>query len=158
MNKNLISKIALGLLVISLPMLTTGCKKDKLEDSLESDLLLEEENDLIEDLFDSTFESEEIDDSETEDFTAVEEDYTEEDSSINNTQTNETSASAKTVTGEFYGFADTSSVEVKINGEYRVLKVAGSVIDILEEKSIGESITFSYVDNGSYGGQMTSVK
>jgi hypothetical protein len=168
MNKTLISKIALGLLIISLPTFATGCgKKD--DDSANMLDSIIEDYDATDDLFDDTFGEDEIissstntDDSEEDEVSVISsstKDESEKEESEKETSSSEVTGDSKTVTGEFCGFADDSSVEVKINGNYRVLKVEGSIKDILDTKNIGDTITFSYVDNGSsYSGQITSVK
>ena len=151
MNKDLIFKIALGLIVVAIPvsMLLNSKGEDKTMDEMSQ--VVQEDTEILDDLYSDTFEGSDSEDSsedltdeytETEDIEEVITESTTEDTEDN--KDDEVSENAKTVTGEFQGFADGNFIEVKIGNEYSVFKVSSSVKSKIESKNVGDSITFTY--------------
>lgn len=150
MNKGLVLKIALGLIVVAIPvsMLLNSKSQDKSMEEVPQ--ISQEDNEILDDLYSDTFNGnndldyndEYLDESleVIEDF----EDY-ELDSNAEENKNNEISGETKSVTGEFQGFADGNFIEVKIGNEYSVFRVSNDVKSKIESKKIGDVISFTYV-------------
>lgn len=150
MNKGLVLKIALGLIVVAIPvsMLLNSKSQDKSMEEVPQ--ISQEDNEILDDLYSDTFdENNDLDYSDEYSDEALEviedfEDY-ELDSNVEENKNNEISGETKSVTGEFQGFADGNFIEVKIGNEYSVFRVSNDVKSKIESKKIGDTISFTYV-------------
>lgn len=150
MNKGLVLKIALGLIVVAIPvsMLLNSKNQDKSMEEVPQ--ITQEDNETLDDLYNDTFDedyeldyNDEYSDEELEAAEDVE-NY-EPNSSAEENKNNEISGETKSVTGEFQGFADGNFIEIKIGDEYSVFRVSSDVTSKLESKKIGDVISFTYV-------------
>lgn len=154
MNKSLVFKIAIGLVVVSVPFMISMNKKEniKVEETPQIEMSQEDNDDVYDNLYDDTFNE---GSSDTHDVTEEEkqvdeteealDDLNKEAEEVIQENEKEEQANSKTSTGSFQGFADGNFIEVKIGDNYSVFKVSGNVKSKLENKNIGDSITFTYV-------------
>ena len=154
MNKGLILKIAIGLIVISVPASMLLNSKTEKENSIEISQGVQEDSEVLDNLYGDTFEgsddSENVDESlysddEVEDIEEITSDSTSEE--VNDDKNDEVSQNSKTVTGIYQGFADGNFIEVKIGDEYGVFKVPNDMKSKVEAKDLGDSLTFTYVSS-----------
>lgn len=158
MNKSLITKIALGLIVVAVPVFIFFSSKGENVES-QPGINQEEIQDVSENLYEDTFE-------ENDEELAIENDeYINTDiidetiSDVENTTSSESipennkeenvNTESKTVTGIYQGFADDNFVEIKIGDSYGVFKASGEIKSKISSKNIGDSITLTYVASGA---------
>lgn len=162
MNKSLVTKIALGLVIVAIPAFMFFNSKNKGAEQ-PPEISQEENQDASENLHGNTFE-----DTNNEEISQEENQEQNEgvdtgiiDDSVNNEENNQkpqdkpeedkkedSTTESKTVTAVFQGFADGNFIEMKIGDTYGVFKVSGDVKSKIESKNIGDTVTFTYVASG----------
>ena len=156
MNKSLVTKIALGLVIVAIPAFMFFSSKDKGVEQ-PPEISQEESQDASEDLYEDTFENsdnEELEESEDvntdiiDDSIANEENNQKPEEKPEEDKKEDSATESKTETAVFQGFADGSFIEMKIGDTYGVFKVSGDVKSKMESKNIGDTVTFTYVASG----------
>ena len=156
MNKSLITKIALGLIVVAVPAFIFFSSKER-DTELQPEINQEEIQDVSENLYEDTFEEndEELDIEKDEymntdiiDETISDIESSNVESAPENIKEENANTESKTVTGIYQGFADDNFVEIKIGDSYGVFKASGEIKSKISSKNIGDSITLTYIASG----------
>lgn len=154
----------MGLIVVSIPLIMFGCGKKEKVDVEEVPQVNQEEVEVLDDLYEDTFnESTESTDVvedikvEKDDKSDALEELNEEAEKFEEEKKEQASKNEKSATGQFQGFADGNFIEMKIGNSYSVFKVSGDVKSKLNSKKVGDTISFTYV--ASAGQQLiTAIK